>query len=453
MIKRIQDLIQKRKQDKSRKDYETLIEQNPKDTRSRLKLGDLLAKDGKIADAVEQYSISAQIFAQAGFHLKSIALYKQILKIQPDSAPALRRAAQISYQYGLHADAYPYFEHLAEILRTKLREEKIAKVFQEVSHLPFRDTKQKIRVFEAIFPEPDAPMTDPFDRLCRTAREMAGEDRLMEDTLKLTRWMSGYFTHTTEALELHVDLLHQAGQGVELRKALEILEALYRSGDQLKEKHGFLEKYRAAVGYDASAGGLDATPDMAEDGSPDQVKIKMETNIYDLLKQKSMEDRPSSGDGGEDMPEGSQLDRLEFGDLFQTFKEGIQGQVARDDYETHYNLAIAYQEMGLFEDAIRELEIAAGDPTHRYDAYCLMGSCSREMEKLEEALDFYEKALSLEGLEAEQRLGVKYEQAITLRAAGQTQEALNLFQEIQGEEGDFRETEQQIQELLQASDT
>ena len=143
MIKKIQDLVQRRKWEKIRKGYEDLIEKNPKDTRSRLKLGDLYTKQGKIAKAVEQYTETAEIFAKAGFHLKSIALFKQILKIQPQSIPALRRAAQISYQYGLYADAYPYYETLAKILRAEEEQEKLWEVFQELSHLPLKETKQK----------------------------------------------------------------------------------------------------------------------------------------------------------------------------------------------------------------------------------------------------------------------------------------------------------------------
>ena len=159
-------------------------------TRSRLKLGDLHSKQGKVSKAVEQYTETAEIFAKAGFHLKSIALFKQILKIQPQSIPALRRAAQISYQYGLYADAYPYYESLAKILRSEKTQEKLWEIFQELSHLPLKETKQKVRVFESIFPEPGAPFADPFQRLCQVTKEMGGEERSLEGAISLARWMN-----------------------------------------------------------------------------------------------------------------------------------------------------------------------------------------------------------------------------------------------------------------------
>ena len=107
--------------------------------------------------------------------------------------------------------------------------------------------------------------------------------------------------------------------------------------------------------------------------------------------------------------------------------------------------------MGLYEDAIEELQIACMDPALQYDAYFLMGSCARDLERPKIALDCYEKVLTAEGLDQDQRLGVRYEKALTLRSTGQNEEALQIFQEILEEANDYRDTEQQIQEIMQAS--
>jgi tetratricopeptide (TPR) repeat protein len=456
MIKKFQDLFQRRKWDKIRKGYEDLIEKNPKDTRSRLKLGDLYSKQGKVAMAVEQYAETAEVFAKAGFHLKSIALYKQILKIQPQSVAALRRAAQISYQYGLYADAYPYYESLAKILRAEEQQEKLWEVFQELSHLPLKETKQKVRVFEAIFPEPGSPFVDPYERLCQVTKEMGGEERSLGGALSLARWITTFWPDECEGYEVLLSLLQTAGQRVELQEALMKLESLYEKQNLLKDKEGFLQQFREASGRASAAGDtLDEHPGPTAEATSEQVKVKMEANIYDLLKKKSLEeqvqgagDRSGAEAGSSD---GSPLERLEFQDLFDNFKQGIQGQVARDDYETHYNLGVAYHEMGLYEDAMEELQIACMDPALQYDAYFLMGSCARDLERPDVALDCYEKVLHTEGLDQDQRRGIRYEQALTLRAVGQDEQALQIFQEIRDEASDYRDTEQQIQEIMQAS--
>ena len=44
-----------------------------------------------------------------------------------------------------------------------------------------------------------------------------------------------------------------------------------------------------------------------------------------------------------------------FQEVFREFKKGVEAVVAADDYQTRYDLAIAYNEMGLREDAFREM--------------------------------------------------------------------------------------------------
>ena len=40
--------------------------------------------------------------------------------------------------------------------------------------------------------------------------------------------------------------------------------------------------------------------------------------------------------------------------LEKTFKKGVEEQAGREDSDTHYNLGIAYKEMGLLDEAIAE---------------------------------------------------------------------------------------------------
>jgi thioredoxin-like negative regulator of GroEL len=44
-----------------------------------------------------------------------------------------------------------------------------------------------------------------------------------------------------------------------------------------------------------------------------------------------------------------------FSEVFAEFKKGVEAEVPSDDYQTRYDLAIAYHEMGLAEDAFREM--------------------------------------------------------------------------------------------------
>ncbi len=454
MLKKFQDLVQNKKTEKIRKEFLRLIEKSPKDTRTRLKLGDLYAKEDKITEAVEQYIESAEIFAKAEFHLKAIALYKQILKFQPQSITALRRIAQISYQYGLYADAYPYYEKAAKLLMAQTEDDKtneFKNIYQEVSNLRLQDTKHKLRIYEAVFPTVAGTYPEHYESLCKCAVEIEREDQCIDDAIVLARWLSSYYSEDSAATEILVALLNKAGHHGEQKKVLDKLEEIYKTNGQEEAKQEFLQKHRVEL---PDPGVLSASPELiraesenVEEELTDQVKIKMEANIYDMLKQKSMNQPAAEGLNSENSP----LERLEFNDLFDSFKQGIEGQISKDDYETHYNLGIAYQEMGLYEEAIQELQIACKDPNMKYDSYYLMANCARDLQCLEDALNFYDKALVIEDLNVDQIRGVRYEQALTFRILGRNGEALQIFQEIHQEESSYRETAQQIQELQASS--
>lgn len=57
-----------------------------------------------------------------------------------------------------------------------------------------------------------------------------------------------------------------------------------------------------------------------------------------------------------------------FQEVFTEFKKGVEAEIASQDYETRYDLAIAYHEMGLAEDAFREM-LSSLDGALRQGAY------------------------------------------------------------------------------------
>lgn len=459
MIKRIRELIQRKKSDSLKREFLEQIKKNPQDTRSRLKLGDLHAKLGEISEAVDQYATCAEIFAQAGFHLKSIALYRQVLKLEPRSVQALRRIGQLCLQYGLYADAYPYYQSLAEILRPREGGERLFALFREISNLPVRDLRYKALMFEALFPDPSGVFTEPTTRLAEIARSMAQEDKLESDALLLARWLASAYKDSPEGYEILAALFKKSGDRPQLGQTLVKLKELYASTGELEKKEKFLREFESREQEERSAA-QDVLGERAPQKArtrPGEVRVKMEADVYELLRKRTdghkvkAEEKRKEADGTSQSA--VQTERIQFEDLFSSFKEGIREQVSRGDFETHYNLGIAYQEMGLYEDAIQEFELACGDPALAADARFLMGKCSAELEQWPEALEHYEQALSLAGEDSDKCRGIRYELALTLRALGRDKDALQTFRQIRQEADNYRDTEKQIEEILKASNS
>ena len=142
-----------------------------------------------------------------------------------------------------------------------------------------------------------------------------------------------------------------------------------------------------------------------------------------------------------------------FGDLLQNFERDLAAPEENDnDPETHFNLGIAFREMGLLDEAIGELQKVcrmAGhglDPARAQQAYIWLATCFVEKSVPEAALNWFLRALEA-APDEESRNAVNYELASAYEAAGRKREALDHFMEVYGTNIDYRDVATRIREL------
>lgn len=140
-------------------------------------------------------------------------------------------------------------------------------------------------------------------------------------------------------------------------------------------------------------------------------------------------------------------------DILFGLKEDLDQQLDQDDAETHYNLGIAYMEMGLHDDAIKQFRIAANDPNRELDCLTLQGVCCREKADFSEAERILASILSLTNLRADRVLNVRYELGLLYMSAHRTEDALQAFRDVFAVNPGFRETMAMIAELSGKSGT
>ena len=123
------------------------------------------------------------------------------------------------------------------------------------------------------------------------------------------------------------------------------------------------------------------------------------------------------------------------------------------DYDTHYHTAVAYQEMGLLDEAIREFQDAVGlvqpnDPTRRF-FHCanLLGHCFMQKSMPKHALTWYQRALETPGLGDEEKQGIWYELALAYEAEGDLDNAGRYFEQVYAENIDFRDVSERIKNI------
>lgn len=148
------------------------------------------------------------------------------------------------------------------------------------------------------------------------------------------------------------------------------------------------------------------------------------------------------------MPPGMrEAEKFGFEDIFSEFKQGVESQLEKEDSETHYNLGMAYKEMGLLDDAIREFKIAAADPVREFDSYNLIGICILEKGNPKKAIEVFREALELPDRSNDEYAGMNYELGMAYEQCGMIVDALAAYTEANNYIPGFRDAEGKIAAL------
>jgi pilus assembly protein FimV len=161
---------------------------------------------------------------------------------------------------------------------------------------------------------------------------------------------------------------------------------------------------------------------------------------------------PSNGSSSVPAPTAETLNEL--AEVFQEFRSEL-GELGEEDedLETHYNLGIAYREMGLLDEAIGEFQKVAkavqkGKP-FRYAMNCstMLGLSFMDKGEPKIAALWYQRALEVPGLEQESILALRYDLGLALDEAGEEKAALDSFRQVYAINIDYRDVADRIATL------
>jgi tetratricopeptide (TPR) repeat protein len=144
-------------------------------------------------------------------------------------------------------------------------------------------------------------------------------------------------------------------------------------------------------------------------------------------------------------------DEVDVDQVFAKFKEGVRAQVAESDSATHYDLGVAYKEMGLLPDAITEFELAARDPVRECPCFAMIGMIRLEQGELDKAADAYKRALEALEKTVEQEMALYYDLGNVYEMKGDSGDALYYFQKIARRDPGYRDVKDRIAALMPAA--
>jgi len=148
-------------------------------------------------------------------------------------------------------------------------------------------------------------------------------------------------------------------------------------------------------------------------------------------------------------------DSVDLSEMFGALKLELEEEsvAGDDDPETHYNLGVAFREMGLLDEAIAELQkvctaIERGKPfSQPVQTYTWLAQCFLDKGVPDAAIRWYEKALHIPGLDQESVLAINYELGSACESAMDKPAALRHFTDVYGSNIDYRDVAERIQAL------
>ncbi|HZI64174.1 MAG TPA: hypothetical protein VFE44_05290, partial [Thermoanaerobaculia bacterium] len=190
---------------------------------------------------------------------------------------------------------------------------------------------------------------------------------------------------------------------------------------------------------------LEELPALAAAQPVEEKLFEDEAEFFDLAAELERELGDVEAPAGAAVHPGPQEQSLE--EIVEGFKKGVAEHLSPEDFDTHFNLGIAYREMGLLDEAIGEFQLAAKEPRFLVDCCAMLGVCFLDKGLPELAVKWYRRALEAPGLPEEQTLGLLYDMGAAFIAGGDPEAAYKTFVELYGINSNYRDVVARLEEL------
>jgi tetratricopeptide (TPR) repeat protein len=140
--------------------------------------------------------------------------------------------------------------------------------------------------------------------------------------------------------------------------------------------------------------------------------------------------------------------RAEFDALLDDLRDpGEDGDVFKGDAEAHFELGIAFKQMGMWDEALAELERAVSGHEDPVRVWEVMAECLEGAGRTEEAFEILTTAESHQGNQASPCLGVLYRLALLLLERGDQDGAVQRLRRVVDTDASFRDAASRLSAL------
>jgi tetratricopeptide (TPR) repeat protein len=138
---------------------------------------------------------------------------------------------------------------------------------------------------------------------------------------------------------------------------------------------------------------------------------------------------------------------VDLEEIIDEFKAGVSNTISGEDHESHYDLGMAYMEMGLHDEAIQEFQIASKGGPMELKCLEMIALCYLEKNEPAAAARELDKALQLPGHGPEETISIRYNLGLANERLGNLDKALQHFEEVYLLNVDFLKVASKVREV------
>ena len=145
-----------------------------------------------------------------------------------------------------------------------------------------------------------------------------------------------------------------------------------------------------------------------------------------------------------DVKEPEIQEQVDFAEMLTMFKQGVAANVDESDHEAHYDLGVAYKEMGLLDEAISEFQKALRGTEHRARTYEALGQCFVEKGQHQIAVTILSRALGDKSNTDDMLVGVLYLLGFASETLGRWADAQRFYERVFAVDIEFRDIAERL---------
>ncbi len=434
------------------------------DWATNVELGDLLVEIGSTQEALDQYHTAANGYLGDGNITKSIAIYKKIAELQPLELRSRQKLVEISLQANQPEAMVDAYLGLAECLYRRELKEQAAAVYQKVLEIdPVNETAlESLSLLLPEMPEgsmdtpsfqtqpepkappqPSAPPAPPAPSIsiqpsAITIQPVPSITIQPPEPEPAPAAPTGFdFSSIQPAPPPQMEPaatetpswqmpVQEPGTGPADQSFMHAQPA-----EEPAEEHSHLTAAPQG-GQPPQEDNVHWGREMVEGGRQSRVKF-------------------SVADDDQAQAPQAQEEYLSLNDILAEFKEGVYQSIKQEDFQGHYDLGIAYKEMGLVQEAIAEFQISSKGDKERLKSFEMLGICFMERGEYKFAIRQMERGLATPGFEEEAYMGLRYNLAQSYESVGEIDNAIKAYEEIYSADVSFKDVAQKLQQLKPAA--